>query len=101
MGLDVRGREPETRLPPSYAVGRERHVRVVRTRGAGNQRDERIAPLHQTGGVLRNAVSRCAPLLDGIRRSRLRPCVRRRRAIEIPTTGAAGVAVVTFVSLRA
>src|SRR6266566_4933620 len=78
-----------------------RHVRVVGARGTGDRRDEWIAPRHQTGGARRNAVRWRAPLLDGIRRPRLGPGICRRRPTEISTTGAAGVAVVTFVSPRA
>src|SRR6266550_1665611 len=101
MGLDVRSWGPEVGLSPPDADGLERHVRLVGGRGAGNQRDQRLAARHQAGGARRNNVRRGAPLLDGVRRSRRRPRVRRRRTIEIPTTGAPGVAVVTFVSLRA
>src|SRR5207247_7824828 len=99
MGLDVRGGGPQARLPTSDAVGRERHLRLVGTRRAGNQRDQRITARHQAGGARWDAVRRNATLLDGVRRSRRGPRVRRRRPIEIPTTGAARVAIITFLSL--
>src|SRR6266498_496655 len=90
MGLDVRGGGPQARLPASHAVGRERYLRLVGTRRAGNQRDQRIAARHQAGSARWDAARRNATLLDG---------VRRRRPIEISTTGAARVAIITFLSL--
>src|SRR5438093_253763 len=87
VGVDVRGRRTQARLPPSHGAERQRHVRIDGIRGEGAGAHRRAPQADPRGDPRRRDRERRALVLAAVSRPRCRGRVRRDRS---PQTHAAG-----------